>query len=266
MPINTQRARDLAVTATKTPTMNAALKVLGKRALKNGTKSPNSENPYKHMVPVQKNGKIKMKEDERPAPPGLSENDKEILRHVRRKAYNWDQKFHCCCFGMRFGWSAILGLIPLIGDGLEVLMSLSLVRTASKVDGGLPKRIYLWMITYIIMDFAFGFIPVLGDFVDFTFRANTRNAWLLDSYLTEKGKVLLAGEIKDEGGGKSIPVPDELRPDDQDVEQGVESMRMVEPSSRTPTAVPPARTPTQKRAMPPPGRTLTGKARDPRDR
>ncbi|KAH6627628.1 hypothetical protein F5144DRAFT_279672 [Chaetomium tenue] len=246
--------------------MNAALKLLGKRALENGTKSPNSENPYRCMVSVkQKNGKEKMKEDYRPIPPGLSDNDAEILKRVRRKAYNWDQKFRCCCFGMRFGWSAILGLIPLIGDGLEVLMSLSLIRTASKVDGGLPNRIYLWMVAYIIMDFAVGFIPVLGDFFDFAFRANTRNAWLLNSYLTEKGKVLLARKITDEKG-KSMPVPDELWPQDQDVEQGVESMRMVEPSSRTIAAVPPALTPAPKRAMPPPGRTLTGQARDPRDR
>jgi hypothetical protein len=206
-----------------------------------------------------------MEMQDRPMPEGISKNDKKVLKRVRRKAYNWDQKFRCCCFGMRFGWSAVLGLIPFIGDGLELLMSLSLIRTASKVDGGLPKRIYSLMITYIILDFAVGFIPVLGDFFDFAFRANTRNAWLLDSYLTEKGKVLQASVIVDEDGTK-IAVPDELRPDGGDVEQGVEPMRMAEPSSRNPTALPPARTPTPKRAMPPPGRTLTGKPRDPRDR
>ena len=144
-------------------------------------------------------------------------------------------------------------------------MSLSLIRTASKVDGGLPKSIYSLMITYIILDFAVGFIPVLGDFFDFTFRANTRNAWLLDSYLTEKGKVLKGSEMEDENGNK-MAVPDELRADGEDLEQGVEQMRMVEPSSRNPRAVPPAKTPAPKRAMPPPGRNLTGQARDPRDR
>ncbi|KAH6841125.1 hypothetical protein B0I37DRAFT_231970 [Chaetomium sp. MPI-CAGE-AT-0009] len=235
--------------------MDAAMKVLAKKTLKNRVESPNSENPYK------------TKEGERPMPPGLSKNDQKILKHVRRKAYKWDQQFHCCCFGMRFGWSAVLGLIPFIGDGLELLMSLSLIRTASKVDGGLPKRIYSLMVAYIILDFAFGFIPVLGDFVDFVFRANTRNAWLLDSYLTEKGKVLMTGVINDEDDGTTIAVPDELRPEGQDVEQGVEPMRMVEPSSTAPTAVPPAWTPAPRKAMPPPGRSLTGRnARDPRDR
>lgn len=269
MPKNTtpqHGVRDLAVTATNLDaTMNAALKVLGKKALKNQTKRPNSDNPYKYMARVEENGKIKMKLKDRPMPDKISENDQKILERVRRKAYNWDQKFRCCCFGMRFGWSAILGLIPFIGDGLEVLMSLSLIRTASKVDGGLPNRIYLWMIAYIILDFAVGFVPVLGDFFDFTFRANTRNAWLLDSYLTQKYEVLKGDTMKDENG-KTMPVPDELRAGSGDVEQGVEPMRMVEPSSRNPAALPPAQTPAPKRAMPPPGRTLTGKPRDPRDR
>lgn len=249
--------------------MNVAMKVLGKRALKNRPKSTNSRNPCEEVVRVEENGRIKMRKRDRPIPENLSDNDKKILERVRRKAYNWDQKFRCCCFGMRFGWSAILGLIPVIGDGLELLMSLSLIRTASKVDGGLPGRIYSLMITYIILDFAVGFIPVLGDFIDFTFRANTRNAWLLDSYLTEKAKVLKAKVIKDEeveGNNKTMAIPDELLPKDEDVEQGVEAMRMVEPSSRTPREVPQARTPVPRRAMPPPGRTLTGQARDPRDR
>jgi hypothetical protein len=148
-------------------------------------------------------------------------------------------------------------------------MSLSLIRTASKVDGGLPKRIYMMMITHIILDFAIGFIPVLGDLVDVAYRANTRNAWLLDSYLTEKGKVLSSKEVVGEYEGKKvkIAVPDELKSNDEDVEQGVEPMPMVEPSSTAPTAVPRAWTPAPRKAMPPPGRNLTGRnARDPRDR
>ncbi|KAK3296265.1 uncharacterized protein B0H64DRAFT_166530 [Chaetomium fimeti] len=255
--------------------MNVAMKVLTKKAFENVVNSPNSklvDSPNSEKpVAVRENGKTKMKKGGRDMPPGLSENDKKILRHVRRKAYKWDQQFRFCCCGPRFGWSAVIGLIPLIGDGLELLMSLSLIRTASKVDGGLPGGIYSMMVTHIILDFAIGFIPVLGDFVDVVFRANTRNAWLLESYLTEKGKVLLSGVIRDEdednGTKIAIAVPKELRPQGQDVEQGVEPMRMVEQSSVTPTAVPPAWTPAPKGAMPPPGRNLTGRnARDPRDR
>ncbi|KAK4043263.1 hypothetical protein C8A01DRAFT_13166 [Parachaetomium inaequale] len=241
--------------------MNAAVNILGKKALKRyGNKSPNSDNPYK-----DRKGK------KREPPPGLSTNDVRILKNVRKRAYRWDQQFNCCCLGFRFGWSAILGLIPVIGDGIEVLISLSLIRTASKVDGGLPKRIYSLMITYIILDFAFGFIPVLGDLVDFAFRANTRNAWLLESYLTEKGQAALNPNrgILDEETGEVVEMPPELQvpPEDRDVEQGVEPVRMVEQAPPILAALPPARTPSPKEDMPPPGRNLTGRQpQDPRDR
>ena len=59
------------------------------------------QNPYK-----KRNG------EKRDAPPGLTPNDEKILMNVRKRAYRWDQQFNCCCLGFRFGWSAILGLIP----------------------------------------------------------------------------------------------------------------------------------------------------------
>jgi hypothetical protein len=43
---------------------------------------------------------------------GISENDAEVLRRVRKKAYRYDQGFKCCCTKTRYGWSAIIGLIP----------------------------------------------------------------------------------------------------------------------------------------------------------
>lgn len=128
------------------------------------------------------------------------------------------------------------------------------------------------MITYIILDFAFGFIPVLGDAVDFAFRANIRNAWLLDSYLAEKAKALREGVVKDEEEGTNISVPTELTvsPQDRDIEEGIEPIRELEPiGSAPPAAVPPARTHAPTVNTPPlsASRSLTGRqARDPRDK
>jgi hypothetical protein len=161
-------------------------------------------------------------------------------------------------------------------------MSLSLIRSASKVDGGLPKRLYGMMVTNIIIDFATGFVPLIGDLVDVFYRANTRNAWLLDAYLTEKSLALEKGAVEDPDTGKKIGVPPELRaaPGDSDVEQGVDSVGMVERTYPTPAVVPTARTPAPRGHMPPPsgsrtattpGRSLTGQRTgggpwDPRDR
>ncbi|KAK4465753.1 hypothetical protein QBC42DRAFT_260880 [Cladorrhinum samala] len=207
--------------------MNPALKILEKKALKKLGKdktNTNSDNPYYEKVPVYKNGKlVKYKTQERPIPVGLSKNDAKILKSVRRRAYRWDMGFRFCCFNIRFGWSFIIGLIPVIGDFADFLMALALIKKASKVDGGLPKRLYSMMFANIMLDFAIGFIPVLGDFADMFYRANTKNAWLLDAYLAEKAKALQTGQVQDPETGSIAEITEDLRPTpgDEDLESGV---------------------------------------------
>jgi hypothetical protein len=71
------------------------------------------QNPLYEWVQVEKrNGKLKTERRERPLPQGLSANDQKILRHVRKRAYRLDMGFRLCCFNFRFGWSAIIGLLP----------------------------------------------------------------------------------------------------------------------------------------------------------
>jgi hypothetical protein len=52
---------------------------------------------------------------------------------------NIDRSLTCCCCGFRFGWSAIIGIIPFVGDLLNVLIALSIIRTCMEVE--LPKHI-----------------------------------------------------------------------------------------------------------------------------
>lgn len=220
--------------------MNVAVKILEKKALKKlgkDKRNTNSENPYNERVPIYKGNKIvKWRTQERAIPAGLSKNDATILRKVRKRAYRWDQGFRCCCLNIRFGWSAIIGLLPVIGDAVDLLMALSLIKKAAKVDGGLPKRLYGMMFTNIMLDFAIGFIPLLGDFADVFFRANTRNAWLLDAYLAEKAKALQAGVVQDPDTGSIVQMPEELQvaPGDRDLESGVTSVAASNVQGPTP--------------------------------
>jgi hypothetical protein len=154
-------------------------------------------------------------------------------------------------------------------------MSLSLIRAASKLDGGLPKRLYSMMVTNIVIDFAIGFVPILGDLADAFYRANTRNAWLLDAYLTEKAALqnptlTVVGEKPHLGGRQPTRGVDR----DRDVEQGLDPMGGVGQGPMTPAVLPPARTPAPRANVAPgpqrpgpPGRNLTGRQmRDPRER
>ena len=162
-----------------------------------------------------------------------------------------------------------------LGDALEVWISLLLVWKATNLQDevkgvkqgkNLPKELVSLMYFNILIDFAAGFIPILGDILDFWYRANTRNAWLLDNHLTKIAAERLRGQPVGEKDG--IPSAMQYAPDGRDLEQGVSAYA-------TPAVVPPARTPApraQNSPAPyrstPPGRSLTGQRtpQDPRDR
>jgi len=195
--------------------MNAVIGILGKKALgrlRDKNVDTNSENPYMEKVPItnQRGEIVKYKERERSIPEGLSANDVAILKKVRRKAYKWDMSFRFCCFRTRFGWSFIIGLLPFIGDFADLLIGLYIVKSCNKIDGGLPKTLSGRMTWNLMVDFGIGLIPFVGDLADAFYRANTRNAWLLDAYLTEKAKALKAGTVQADDGS-TVAVPSELR-------------------------------------------------------
>ncbi|KAL7339888.1 hypothetical protein BJY59DRAFT_697224 [Rhodotorula toruloides] len=69
--------------------------------------------------------KGRQKKRKRAIPAGLSKRDERILRSVRRRAHYLDKGFSLC--GFRFGWTAILGLIPGAGDIAQFILGYSLV-------------------------------------------------------------------------------------------------------------------------------------------
>jgi hypothetical protein len=88
--------------------------------------------------------------------------------------------------GIRFGWSSVIGLIPAMGDVIDLYFAVMLVRLCMTCEGGLPADISSKMWFNVAVDFALGLVPILGDLADATFRCNTRNVALLERYLKEK--------------------------------------------------------------------------------
>ena len=66
-------------------------------------------------------------------PPGLSKRDAKILKSVKRRAHYLDKGFRIC--GMRFGWTFVVGMVPVVGDvadaGLNYMM---VVKKAKKAE------------------------------------------------------------------------------------------------------------------------------------
>lgn len=127
----------------------------------------------------------KMKKVKKQVPAYIPENDAMVLAKVRRRAYRLDM----CLFnflGIRFGWEAVIGIIPLAGDAIGVMMALALFKTCCQVEGGLSQSIKMRMMINIMADFVVGLIPFLGDLADAAFKCNTRNLRLLEVTLDKK--------------------------------------------------------------------------------
>ncbi|KAF9140867.1 hypothetical protein BGX30_005853 [Mortierella sp. GBA39] len=112
----------------------------------------------------------------------LSARDAEILAQVKKRAKTLDTAFN---LGFaKIGLDPILGLIPVAGDGITFIIAIRLVHTAKKAD--IPLSLSNEMYLNVLIDFGLGLVPVLGDFADFVFKANQRNAKLFEDYLYER--------------------------------------------------------------------------------
>ena len=82
-----------------------------------------------------------------------------------------------------FGLDSIVGLIPGAGDLASALMSGYIVLASARM--GVPPSVVVRMILNLGVDTVVGSVPLIGDLFDVGFRANTRNAQLLDRHLAE---------------------------------------------------------------------------------
>lgn len=183
-------------------------KVLGETIKNNfGT-----EDPYFETVPATRlSGRPsgKTKKQRKALPAGISEHDGKVLTKVKRRAYRLDMSLFSCC-GIRFGWSSVIGIIPGVGDVIDTFMAIMVLRTCEQVEGGLPANVKLKMYINIILDFGIGLVPGLGDVADALFRANSKNAIVLEEYLRQKGAKALKAQ------GQAVPTIDPSKPEEYD--------------------------------------------------
>lgn len=82
-----------------------------------------------------------------------------------------------------FGLDSIIGLVPGFGDVAGGLMSGYILLAAARL--GVPPSVIVRMILNLGVDTLVGSVPLLGDLFDVGFRANLRNADLIDRHLAE---------------------------------------------------------------------------------
>ncbi|KAH8105561.1 hypothetical protein DFH11DRAFT_1518907 [Phellopilus nigrolimitatus] len=158
--------------------------------------------------------KGRQKQRKRELPPGLSKRDAKILRKVKNRAHHLDKGFNIC--GMRFGWTFIIGLVPMAGDATDAALNyLLVVRKARQAEYVHPfqlpskeksltnvisenRRIPDWLVRSMLMNnaaaAALGFIPLAGDVGVAIFKTNSRNAALLEEFLRIRGEEFLKAQ------------------------------------------------------------------------
>ena len=112
---------------------------------------------------------------------GAGMSHTERLAQVRWLARMLDDSFGIPGTRIRFGWDSVLGLFPGFGDVLTSALSLLIVHHAWQT--GASNLTLARMLGNVVADFAIGAIPFLGDLFDFAFKANRRNARLLEQHL-----------------------------------------------------------------------------------
>ncbi len=99
------------------------------------------------------------------------------LNNIKRLARLMDNEYEIPGTRWRFGWDFIIGLVPVLGDALTLLVSGYILFLGRKYT--LRKSTWIKMLLNLLIDFFIGSIPVAGDLFDAAYKANARNLKLL---------------------------------------------------------------------------------------
>ena len=81
----------------------------------------------------------------------------------------------------RIGLDAVIGLFPVVGDAVGAILGSYILVTAARL--GVPKTVLMRMLANIGTDAVVGSVPMVGDVLDAAWRANAKNAALLEQAL-----------------------------------------------------------------------------------
>jgi len=88
---------------------------------------------------------------------------------------------------LRFGFDALVGLVPGIGDAVTTAVSLWIVKEARAL--GAPRHLIWRMLGNIALDGVVGAVPLVGDAFDLMWKSNRRNMQLLRRHLERDGMI-----------------------------------------------------------------------------
>lgn len=110
----------------------------------------------------------------------MAEKTKLKLSHHQKLAHWLDDRFTIPGTNIRFGLDPIISLIPGAGDWLAGMFSSYFILLGVRAD--LPPAVIFRMGFNVLLDIIIGSVPLLGDLFDVGWKANIKNAELLEKY------------------------------------------------------------------------------------
>jgi hypothetical protein len=114
---------------------------------------------------------------------GILENETDKQRRLqalRSMQRLLDEAFRVPGTRLRFGWDAIVGLVPGFGDVVTAVMAGAIIVQARAMR--VPGIVIARMLMNVGIDLTFGLVPFLGDVADVFWKSNTRNLALLERH------------------------------------------------------------------------------------
>ena len=112
---------------------------------------------------------------------GASMSHAERLARLEKLARFMDAAIAIPGTRISLGADAVVGLVPGVGDLLAKIASAYILYEAHRM--GLPKHKLLRMGGNVLVDLAFGAVPVAGDVFDVFWRANLRNMKIVRDHI-----------------------------------------------------------------------------------
>src|SRR3954468_16123682 len=91
-----------------------------------------------------------------------------------------DEAFRVPGTNVRFGWDAIVGVVPWAGDVVTAMMACAIVMQAHHMR--VPKIVQLRMLLNVAIDLVVGAVPLFGDIADVFWKSNSKNFALLERH------------------------------------------------------------------------------------
>lgn len=108
---------------------------------------------------------------------------REVPREVETLARVLDRAIRIPGTEIRIGLDGLLGLVPGIGDTVGAALSAAIVFAG--VRAGASRAVLGRMVANVAIDTLLGAIPFVGDLFDFAWKANAKNAALLERFLAD---------------------------------------------------------------------------------